>query len=92
MLINGQVVPSHWPIENNYDGGSYYCAPLRMSLVFPEPTSPEMRAQQQAHVKLLAATPDLYEACRAIIDAVETGDEEAAIAMARFAVTKAESK
>lgn len=92
MLINGQVVPSVWTFENNYDGGSYYCAPLRMSLVFKETTSLEMRAQQQALVNVLAATPDLYEACRAIIDAVETGDEEAAIVMARFAVTKAEGK
>ena len=69
MLINGQVVPSVWTFENNYDGGSYYCAPLRMSLVFKETTSLEMRAQQQALVNVLAATPDLYEACRAIIDA-----------------------
>lgn len=41
-----------------------------------------------ADAKLIAAAPDLYEACRYIVEAGEDGDEMKAIEMARAALAK----
>ena len=47
---------------------------------------------REANARLIAAAPDLLEACRYIVEAGETGDEETAIAKARAALAKAESE
>lgn len=44
---------------------------------------------REANARLIAAAPDLLAACQKIVDAVEDGDEMAAIEMARAASAKA---
>lgn len=48
------------------------------------------REQALANAHLIAAAPDLLEACRYIVEAGETGDEMRAIELARAALSKAE--
>lgn len=52
---------------------------------------PELWPIMEANARLIAAAPDLYEACRYIVEAGETGDEKKAIEMARAALAKVQS-
>lgn len=45
--------------------------------------------EMEANARLIAAAPDLLEACRYIVEAGETGDEMLAIENARAAIAKA---
>lgn len=52
--------------------------------------SRDFHEQNAANARLISAAPDLLAACRKIVDAVEDGDEMAAVEMARAAIAKAE--
>lgn len=56
-----------WLIENNYDGASYYCADLRLTLTFAKPPeSAGERQAQQAIISEMATAPALVGALQEI--------------------------